>query len=276
MRRPVLLLVRDGWGLRRRREGNAIALAHTPNQNRWAEQNECCLLAAGGLAVGLRAGQMGNSEVGHLNLGAGRVVWQESVRISRAAADGSLAEHEGLLATFRQIQEQGSRLHLIGLLGPGGVHNLDAHLYALLAACAANDIDPFLHIITDGRDTPPRSAIHFMGHLREELEETGCGRPATLSGRYYAMDRDRRWPRTRQYADALLRQRGEIAETAEAAILRAYVAGENDEFIPPVILSEGGDGELRPGDVALLMNFRADRMRQLAQVLAAPQTLREG
>ena len=274
MARPVLLIVRDGWGLRRRQDGNATVLAHTPQQDRWVAERECCLLDASGVAVGLPVGQMGNSEVGHLNLGAGRVVWQESARVSQAAADGSLGAHPELQATVSQLRETGGRLHLIGLLGPGGVHSFDAHLYAILASCAAGGIDPYLHIITDGRDTPPRSALRFCQELRQELEGIGVGRPCTLSGRYYAMDRDRRWPRTRKYVDALVARAGDCAATAEDAIQSAYDSGTSDEFIPPAVLAEGEGGELRAGDAVLLLNFRADRMRQLARALTAPDSLR--
>lgn len=274
MARPVLLIVRDGWGLRRRRLGNAIALADTPHQDRWAAERECCLLDASGEAVGLPAGQMGNSEVGHLNLGAGRVVWQDSARVSQAAADGSLGAHPLLQGAIRELRETGGRLHLIGLLGPGGVHSLDAHLYAILAACAAAGCDPFLHLITDGRDTPPRSAPRFCQALRRQLRDIGVGRPSTLSGRYFAMDRDRRWQRTRQFLDALLQRKGERAPDAETAIESAHANGSSDEFIPPCVLSEGDGGQLRAGDVVLLLNFRADRMRQLARALADPESLR--
>ena len=274
MPRPVLLIVRDGWGLRRRRLGNATLLAQTPHQDRWAAESECCLLDASGAAVGLPAGQMGNSEVGHLNLGAGRVVWQDSARVSQAAADGSLGAHPLLQGAFAELRQTGGRLHLIGLLGPGGVHSLAEHLYAILAACAAAGLDPFLHLITDGRDTPPRSALRFCRDLRQHAQAIGAGRPSTLSGRYFAMDRDRRWPRTRQYLDVLLARAGARADNAEAAIQSAYDGGSSDEFIPPCALSEGDGGELRAGDAVLLLNFRADRMRQLARALADPQSLR--
>ena len=273
VKRPVLLIVRDGWGLRRRVQGNATALAHTPHQDRWVAEQECCLLDASGLAVGLPAGQMGNSEVGHLNLGAGRVVWQDSTRVSQAAADGSLARHPTLLATFRQLQRSGKRLHLVGLLGPGGVHNLDAHLLAVLQACATNRIDPCVHLITDGRDTPPRSALGFCQDLRRQMQRIGVGKPSTLAGRYYAMDRDRRWQRTRKYLDALYSGIGETAATAEQAIQAAYDSGEGDEFIPPTVLTENASGAVQAGDAVLLMNFRADRMRQIARALAAPASL---
>ena len=275
MRRPILLIVRDGWGLRRRVHGNATVVAHTPNQDRWAAETECCLLDASGQAVGLPAGQMGNSEVGHLNLGAGRVVWQDSARVSLAAADGSLGTHPELLAAFQQLKRAGARLHLVGLLGPGGVHNLDSHLYSVLAACEANDVDPFLHIITDGRDTPPRSALGFCRDLRAKIQEIGVGKPGTISGRYYAMDRDRRWQRTRKYVEALCLGIGKTAPTTEQAIENAYSAGESDEFVTPVVLEEGAVGKLRTGDTVMLMNFRADRMRQLARALAAPESLNE-
>lgn len=275
VKRPVLLIVRDGWGLRRRVQGNATALAHTPHQDRWAAEQECCLLDASGLAVGLPAGQMGNSEVGHLNLGAGRVVWQDSTRVSHAAADGSLASHPSLLATFRQLQRSGKRLHLVGLLGPGGVHNLDAHLLAILQACAANHINPYVHLITDGRDTPPRSALGFCQVLRKQMQNIGVGRLSTLAGRYHAMDRDQRWQRTRKYLDALCCGIGNAAPTAEQAIQSAYDAGEGDEFITPTVLTENAAGQLQAGDAVLLMNFRADRMRQTARALAAPESLKE-
>ena len=276
MMRPVLLIVRDGWGLRRCVQGNATVLAHTPNQDRWAAETECCLLDASGIAVGLPEGQMGNSEVGHLNLGAGRVVWQDSTRVSLAAADGSLATHPELLATFQQLKHTEGRLHLVGLLGPGGVHNLDSHSYAVMAACAANGVNPFLHIITDGRDTPPRSALGFCRDLREKIQEIGVGRPSTLSGRYFAMDRDRRWQRTRKYVDALCAGIGKAVPTAEQAIQNAYDAGESDEFITPTVLAERSEeGKLRAGDAVLMMNFRADRMRQLARVFATPESLNE-
>ena len=274
MVRPVLLIVRDGWGLRRREYGNATVLARTPNQDRWAAETECCLLDASGMAVGLPEGQMGNSEVGHLNLGAGRVVWQDSTRVSLAAADGGLARHPELLATFQQLKHSGTRLHLVGLLGPGGVHNLDSHLYAVMAACAANDVNPTLHIITDGRDTPPRSALGFCRDLREKIQEIGVGKPSTLSGRYFAMDRDRRWQRTRKYVDALSAGKGMEAATVEVAIQSAYDAGVSDEFISPTVLAEGAEDKLRAGDAVMMMNFRADRMRQLARVLATPASLK--
>ncbi len=268
---PVMLIVRDGWGLRRCLAGNATAQAQTPHQDRWAAECECSLLDASGAAVGLPPRQMGNSEVGHLNLGAGRVVWQESARVSQSAAAGRLAQHPLLQATFAHLKGGGGRLHLVGLLGRGGVHSHDDHLYAVLAACAEADCNPFLHLITDGRDTPPNSAPSFLSSLRQQQV---CGRLSTLAGRYYAMDRDRRWPRTRRYLDALLARAGERVADAETALQKAYDTGQSDEFIAPTLLAEGQGGELRAGDVVFLLNFRADRLRQLARALAAPESLR--
>ena len=210
---PVMLLILDGWGVRAMREGNAVAQARTPRHDAWMRGYERSLLQSSGEAVGLVPGQMGNSEVGHLNLGAGRVVYQDISRIDRAIDDGSLARHRELQASLGRVQSEGRKLHLIGLLGPGGVHSHQRHLHALLQIAAAADVDPVLHVITDGRDTPVDGSRGYLADLEAAIAATGAGRTATVSGRYFAMDRDRRWDRTRMAFDAMVNRRGQGRRT---------------------------------------------------------------
>ncbi|MCY3945612.1 MAG: 2,3-bisphosphoglycerate-independent phosphoglycerate mutase [Anaerolineaceae bacterium] len=264
---PVILLILDGWGVRAMREGNAVALAHTPRHDAWLRGYERSILQSSGEAVGLVPGQMGNSEVGHLNLGAGRVVYQDISRIDRAIADGSLARHKELQASLRRVQTEGRNLHLIGLLGPGGVHSHQRHLHALLQIAAASDINPVLHVITDGRDTPVDGSQGYLADLEAAMQATGAGCTATVSGRYFAMDRDRRWDRTRMAFDAMVHRQGQGAKNATGALQAASSRGESDEFITPTVL---GDDSLaiQDGDCLLFFNFRADRMRQLLQAFS--------
>ena len=264
-RKPILLIILDGWGIREAEAGNAVAQAATPNFDRWLRTCERCIVHTSGEHVGLTPGQMGNSEVGHLNLGAGRIVYQDISRIANAIADGSLAENPVLRDGLRHLRQTGGKLHLIGLLGAGGVHSHSDHLVALLDIAAENGIDPVLHLITDGRDTPPRSSLKFCAELLDKIERDGVGRVATVSGRYYAMDRDRRWERTQRAYDAIAYHDSDAtAPDALTAIQQAYNQGETDEFIAPTVI--GGDSALglSKGDVLLCYNFRADRMRQLA------------
>ncbi len=263
---PVLLIILDGWGIRAAEAGNAVALADTPNFDRWLRTHERAIVHSSGEHVGLTPGQMGNSEVGHLNLGAGRIVYQDISRIAKAIADGSLADIPALQSAMRYLKETHKRLHLIGLLGSGGVHSHSDHLYALLDIARQNDIDPILHLITDGRDTPTQAGVAFCAELLDKIAELGCGRVATVSGRYYAMDRDRRWERTRQAYQAMAFRRGnEHAPDALSAIQASYDKGVTDEFIPPTLIEPGADTGVAAGDVLLCYNFRADRMRQLSQ-----------
>lgn len=265
-RRSVLLLVLDGWGIRAAEHGNAAAQAETPNFDRWLRTCERCIVHTSGEHVGLTPGQMGNSEVGHLNLGAGRIVYQDISRIANAIADGSLAENAALRGLLRYLRESGGKLHLIGLLGDGGVHSHSDHLYALLDIAAVNGVNPILHLITDGRDTPMRNGLRYSAELMEKIERDGSGTVSTVSGRYFAMDRDKRWERTQRAYDAMAGRVSDVrAPDAATAIQRSYDQGLTDEFIAPTVIGDEAGLGITSGDALLCFNFRADRMRQLAQ-----------
>jgi 2,3-bisphosphoglycerate-independent phosphoglycerate mutase len=267
---PVVLLVLDGWGYRAEREGNAIALASTPVWDTLWTRFPRTLLEASGLPVGLPQGQMGNSEVGHLNLGAGRVVPQDLVRISEAIRDGSFFGNEVLLDLIRRVKARGGTLHLVGLIGNGGVHAVDTHLLGLVDLAAREGAPRVvIHALLDGRDTLPRSAHGFM---RELLERTrGRAEVASLGGRYYGMDRDRRWPRVEKFYRAMVEGAGPTATEPLSAIQSAYDRGESDEFVVPVVITRGGTpvATVREGDGIICFNFRADRMRQIVRALTA-------
>lgn len=265
---PVMLIILDGWGLRETEHGNAVRQAHTPNFDRWQSACERTIVHTSGEHVGLVPGQMGNSEVGHLNLGAGRIVYQDISRIANAIADGSLGNKGVLKAAFDHLGRERSKLHLIGLLGGGGVHSHSDHLYALMDIAQQHAIDPILHLITDGRDTPTQQGIVFYRELLDKIESEGNGRVSTVCGRYYAMDRDKRWERTQKAYDALVfRQSERRAPNALAAIQTSYDAGVTDEFILPTVVGADKNLKIDSGDVLLCYNFRADRMRQLTQAL---------
>lgn len=269
MPRPVMLVILDGWGIREMEDGNAPKLGNTPNYDRWLRTLERAVIDASEEWVGLVPGQMGNSEVGHLNLGAGRVVYQDISRINNTIQDGTLAERPALVDAINQAKQNNSNLHLFGLLGDGGVHAHDDHLYALLRITQEAGVNPVLHVITDGRDTPTNSGIGFARQLEEHLKQTGHGRIATVSGRYYAMDRDKRWERTQKAFDAMAHRKAErTAQSAIAAIEQSYSDGVTDEFILPVVVGDDDTLAIKPGDVLLFYNFRADRMRQIVQVFA--------
>ncbi len=268
--KPVALIILDGWGIREMARGNAIAQAHTPNYNRWLREHERSILDASGEAVGLPAGQMGNSEVGHLNLGAGRIVYQDISRIDNAIREGELGTMPALAEALPKLKQSGGKLHLVGLLGSGGVHSHSRHLFALIDLAATHNIDPILHLITDGRDTPPQSAAGFLQEVENRLSAAGIGAIASVSGRYYAMDRDNRWERTKLGYDAIVRHRGIPAATAADAIAASYAEGVADEFIKPRIIDSGRDVTFAPGDSVICFNFRADRMRQMARALTLP------
>jgi 2,3-bisphosphoglycerate-independent phosphoglycerate mutase len=270
--RPVALIILDGWGYREDTTGNAIALAHTPNWNAlWAHPSRT-LLTASGRAVGLPAGQMGNSEVGHLNLGAGRVVMQDLVRITASIDDGSFFANPALIAACRLANANGGTLHLLGLLGDGGVHAYDQHLFALFELVKREGVKRVaLHALLDGRDTPPKSGLEY---LRDTLEHAdGRVMLASISGRYYGMDRDNRWERTGLWYNAAVRGNAPLVTDALAAVQASYDAGVNDEFMKPVVMT-GAHGmavaPMRDGDVLVCFNFRSDRMRQAVRALAQP------
>jgi 2,3-bisphosphoglycerate-independent phosphoglycerate mutase len=270
-RTPVVLIVLDGWGFRAGREGNAIELGRTPTWHRlWGgggERVPRTLLEASGLPVGLPDGQMGNSEVGHLNLGAGRVVAQDIVRISQAIASGEFFRLPPLVDLCAAVRASGGTLHLMGLIGNGGVHALDQHLLAAVELGRREGVPVAIHAWLDGRDTLPKSGLGFMQELLE-----GVGRlegrtvVSTVVGRYYAMDRDKRWERTKLAYDAMVKGVGAPAPDPLAAIRQAYEAGETDEFVKPRVIA--GTARIRDGDGVFCFNFRADRMRQIVRALA--------
>ncbi|MGH2617725.1 MAG: 2,3-bisphosphoglycerate-independent phosphoglycerate mutase, partial [Thermomicrobiales bacterium] len=251
--------------------GNAVLHADTPAMDRlWDEYPHATLLTSGE-AVGLPAGQMGNSEVGHLNIGAGFVVYQWLTRLDRAIADGEFAVNPALNGAFDRALANGGTLHLLGLVSDGGVHSHIGHLQALLRLASARGLPPrrvVVHAFTDGRDTSPLSGYGFIEALETSMAEIGVGRIGTVSGRYYAMDRDRRWERTRKAYDAVVHGIGERASSAAQAVNHAYADSITDEFIPPTVIDDGsGAATIRPGDSAIFFNFRADRGRQLSEAL---------
>jgi len=268
MKTPYGLIVCDGFGCRREREDNAIALARTPAFDRMRARYPFAELWSHGESVGLMPGLMGNSEVGHMNLGAGRIVVQAIDRINRCVAEGALGANEAVATVFRRALEPGRRLHLLGLVSDGGVHSSDVHYLALLEAAAAVGLKGakvVFHVFTDGRDTPPSSALRYVDRLSEKMRATGVGVIGTVTGRYYAMDRDRRWERVQAAYDALVRGVGRRAPSARAAVEAAYAAGETDEFVAPTVVD--GGAPIARGDAVYFFNFRADRARQLSEAL---------
>jgi 2,3-bisphosphoglycerate-independent phosphoglycerate mutase len=256
----------DGWGINPRKEANAIALAKTPNMDELCRRYPCTEIASAGEAVGLPNAQMGNSEVGHLNIGAGRIVYQEYTRINKAIADGTFFANPALLGAVRNVQTKGSSLHLMGLLSDGGVHSHNTHLYALLELARREKVERiYVHLFLDGRDVPPQSAISYITELEEKIKEIRVGEIATISGRYYAMDRDRRWDRTKLAYEAIVYGRGERASTPEEAVKQSYAQGVVDEFVRPTILIPHPSSLISDGDSIILFNFRPDRARQLTR-----------
>lgn len=272
--RPLLLIIMDGWGWREETEGNAIRLAGTPNLDRLKGKYPFTLLKCAGEAVGLPEGQMGNSEVGHLNIGAGRIVYQDLTRINRAIRDGSFFENPVLVEAMRQANASSGRLHLLGLLSDGGVHSHIEHVYALLELAKREGLAErtFVHAFTDGRDTPPTSGIEYMRQLLAKMKELGSGEVASVSGRYYAMDRDKRWERTALAYRALVFGEGIKADDPISAIQAAYDRGETDEFIKPTVIVKDNQpvATIEDGDAVIFFNFRPDRARQLTIALTDP------
>ncbi len=262
--KPVMLIILDGWGIREMEHGNAVMQGKTPNFDRWTRTLERAIVNTFGEHVGLVPGQMGNSEVGHLNLGAGRIVYQDISRIENAIRDNTLGDIKALKGAFDHIKARGGKLHLVGLLGSGGVHSHQDHLHALMDIAHAQGVDPVLHVITDGRDTPPDSGLRFLARLQDKIDALGAGRIATVSGRYYAMDRDKRWERTRRAYRAMVYRESDLsAPDARTAIQQSYDKGVGDEFIEPTLIGEGDALRVAPGDALIFYNFRADRMRQM-------------
>lgn len=269
-RRPLALVILDGWGLRDATAHNAIAMARTPNYDELLSRFPMARLQASGEAVGLPAGQMGNSEVGHMNMGAGRVVYQDLTRIDKAIREGAMAINPTLQAAFNGVG--GGALHFIGLLSDGGVHSHQAHLFALIAEARKRGLTRiFVHVISDGRDASPTGLRNYLGALEEVLAQSGRARLATICGRYYAMDRDRRWDRTERAYNALTLGEGLRTMDPRGAVEASYERGVTDEFIEPIVHTDAEGhpvATIQDGDSVIFFNFRADRARQLTRALA--------
>lgn len=267
-KKPVMLVIMDGWGIREKEHGNAVKLANTPNYDHWLKNYEASVIDTFGEHVGLTPGQMGNSEVGHLNLGAGRIVYQDIMRINLSIQNNTLGKLEMIESALNRTKKNHKNVHLIGLLGTGGVHSHQDHLHALIDITSEYGLNPIIHVITDGRDTPTTSSLEALAHLENKLHEAQTGRIATVSGRYYAMDRDKRWERTALAFNAMVHRQGEhYAHTAYEAIMTSHDHNITDEFIHPTVIGSDDSLRIHPDDVVILYNFRADRMRQLAQAL---------
>lgn len=264
----VTLVILDGWGIAPKGAGNAISLANIPNINRLMASYPHTQLSAAGEAVGLPKGEAGNTETGHLNMGAGKIVYQDLARINMSIADGSFFENPVLLGAFVNAKNNNSKLHLMGLIGAGGVHSNLEHLFALMVmAKKAGISEVYLHLFTDGRDSPPTSSMVYINKIREVITKEGIGKIATLMGRYWAMDRDRRWDRTEKAYLALTKGEGNLVKTPEEAIQMSYQSGKTDEFIEPSIITdeEGKSISLiSDNDTVIFFNFRIDRPRQLS------------
>ena len=266
-RRTTLLVILDGFGHRTAREDNAILAAKTPNLDRLWQNAPNTLISGSGLDVGLPEGQMGNSEVGHMSLGAGRIVYQSITRIDQAIASGEFAANSAYLDAIDQAVASGKAVHIMGLLSPGGVHSHEEQLFAAVRLAAERGAKQlFLHAFLDGRDTPPRSAAPSLARAEAVFSDVGTGRIASVHGRYWAMDRDNRWERIeKSYALLTQGESAHCAESAAEALEAAYARGEDDEFVAPTRIGQPAD--FADGDAVLFMNFRADRARQLAQAL---------
>jgi len=265
--RPVALVILDGWGIAACTPTNAVCQAKTPHLDQLFADYPQTTLSASGLDVGLPAGQMGNSEVGHLNIGAGRIIYQDLTRITKSIEDGDFFENPVLLGALQAIRQRGGRLHLLGLLSDGGVHSHNSHLYALVRLARDHGVETCIHAFMDGRDTPPKSGAGYLEQLEDQLQQLNHGRIATVTGRYFAMDRDNRWDRVEKAFGALSTGQGETHASSREAIQAAYAAGQTDEFVTPrVIVADGKPvGAIAAGDGIIFFNFRADRARELTR-----------
>jgi len=272
--KPCLLMILDGWGIGSAGEGNAVQLARTPFLDKLAASYPTTRLQCAGLAVGLPEGIMGNSEVGHLNIGAGRIVYQDLLRIDRAIADGSFFRNEVLTTVMSAVGERGSALHLLGLVSDGGVHSQLDHLLALVDMACQNGLERvFIHAILDGRDTPPDSGIGYLTRLRKHLDAVGCGKIATVCGRYYAMDRDSRWERIEKAYRLYAQGKGRTVRDPIAAVTDSYLREESDEFVRPIVVTDRNHAPLTmvsEGDGVIFFNFRADRAREITRAFTVP------
>ena len=265
--KKVILIIMDGWGLGKSKESDAIQNANTPFVSSLYDKYPHSTLVTCGRAVGLPEGQMGNSEVGHLNLGAGRIVYQELERINVAIENGEFEKNPTLLSSINYAKENNKPLHLMGLVSNGGVHSHINHLKALTSICKKHGLENvYIHAFMDGRDTDPKSGIHFLKDLQQHLENT-TGKIATITGRYYAMDRDKRWARVKLAYDALVHRTGKITADIFSAITSSYEQNVTDEFLLPIINSATPGSEIKDGDAVICFNFRTDRCREITEVL---------
>lgn len=267
MKKPVLLMILDGWGIAPADKTNAAAMAKTPNLDSYFANYPHTTLEASGKAVGLPAGQIGNSEVGHLNIGAGRIIYQSLTRIDKAIEDGDLYKNEVLGRMMDETKQAGKALHLLGLLSDGGVHSHIEHLLALICMAKVKGLtDVYVHAFLDGRDVGPKTALEYIHELEEGMAQIGVGKIATVSGRYYAMDRDKRWERVERAYKALVLGEGGKAASAAVGVEASYAAGVTDEFVEPFTV-DGVDGKITAGDGVIFFNFRPDRAREITRAL---------
>jgi len=273
-KRPTMLMILDGYGINPRKEGNAIAAANKPHLDEIFANYPGTTLKACGLNVGLPDGQMGNSEVGHLNIGAGRIVYQDLTKITKAIEDGDFFENEAFAKAIAHVKKNHSTLHLQGLLSDGGVHSHITHLLALIDLAKKEGVEKLVvHCFLDGRDVPPRCALTYMDMLTAHMEEVGLGQVGIVSGRYYAMDRDKRWERLVKAYDAMTINEGMHAATGQQAIENAYERDENDEFVLPTVVDSENypDGFVGDGDAIIMFNFRPDRAREITRAFVDPE-----
>ncbi|HBI85148.1 MAG TPA: 2,3-bisphosphoglycerate-independent phosphoglycerate mutase [Ruminococcus sp.] len=267
---PVALLIMDGFGINPSDYGNAIKAAKTPNLDRYFAECPNTIIGASGLDVGLPDGQMGNSEVGHTNMGAGRIVYQQLVKITKSIQDGDFFENPALTAAMQNAKEKGSALHLMGLLSPGGVHSHITHLYGLVEMAKRFGLTKvFVHAFLDGRDVPPSSAAEYMEEATAELAKIGVGKVGVISGRFYAMDRDNAWDRVEKAYDALVMGEGVQEDDPVQAIKNSYANGVTDEFMLPTVVAK--DARIAEGDSVIFFNFRPDRARQITRAFVDPE-----
>ena len=267
-KKPTVLMILDGYGLNDKVEGNAVKQANTPVMDKLMAEYPYVKGLASGMAVGLPEGQMGNSEVGHLNMGAGRIVYQELTRITKEIQDGDFFKNEALLDAVKNAKENGTALHLFGLLSDGGVHSHITHLFGLLELAKKEGLEKvYVHCFLDGRDTPPQSGKGYVQELTDKLAELGVGKIATVMGRYYAMDRDNRWDRVERAYNAITKGLGVSAESGVAAVQNSYNNGKNDEFVEPAVVMENGKpvATIQDGDSVIFFNFRPDRAREITR-----------
>ena len=268
VKKPVVLMILDGYGLNDRKEGNAVYLANKPVMDKITSTYPSVKGKASGLDVGLPEGQMGNSEVGHLNIGAGRVVYQELTRITKSIKDGDFFDNQALLKAIYNCKANNTNLHLWGLLSDGGVHSHNEHLYALLALAKKEGLENvYVHCFLDGRDTPPASGIEYVTELQNKMDALKIGKIASVHGRYYAMDRDNRWDRVQLAYDALVEGVGQFASSGIEAVKNSYEQGNNDEFVLPTVVLEDGKpmATVKNHDSVIFFNFRPDRARELTR-----------